>query len=87
MAELVHFICGVLSIACASLLLRNYWRTGSRLLLWTSLCFVFLALNNIFVYVDLVLFTQIDFGGRLVRNALNACAGGIMLFGLIWEIT
>lgn len=85
--EIVHALCGILSIACAFLLLRNYRRTGSRLLLWTSLSFAFLALNNVFVFADLIVFAEMDLGGRFVRNALNSCAGSLMLFGLIWEIT
>jgi len=87
MGELVHAICGILSIACAYLLFQNYRRTGSRLLLWTSLSFTFLALNNVFVFADLIVFAELDLGGRIVRNGLNSCAGGVMLFGLIWEIT
>jgi hypothetical protein len=87
MAEVVHAICGILSIACAVLLLRNYRRTGSRLLLWAGLSFTFLALNNVFVFVDLILLADVELGGRVVRNGLNSCAGGVMLFGLIWEIT
>jgi hypothetical protein len=87
MAELVHVICGILSVACAVLLLRNYRRTRSRLLLWTSLSFAFLALNNVFVFADLIVFADVELGGRIVRNGLNSLAGGVMLFGLIWEIT
>ena len=47
MAEPIYFLCGVTSVACAVLLFRAFARTGVRLLLWSSLCFLGLALNNL----------------------------------------
>ena len=87
MAELVLFFCGILSVACAFLLYRSYRQNGSRLLLWTAVSFSFLAAANIFVCFDSVIFTEVDMGGILVRNALNATASGVLLFALVWEIS
>lgn len=87
MAELVHFSCALLSVACAVLLYRNYRRTQTRMLLWSSLCFAFLALNNIFVCADLIVFPEVDMGGRFVRNGLSAIAASLMLYGLIEELS
>ena len=45
---------------CAGLLTRSYLANRSRLLLWSTLCFVGLALNNILLFVDLVLVPTAD---------------------------
>lgn len=36
------------------LLLRGYRASRTRLLFWASLCFGFLAINNVVLYIDLV---------------------------------
>ena len=45
----VYLLCFATSSACAYLLARSYARTGTRLLLWSALCFLFLAANNLAV--------------------------------------
>lgn len=55
MAEIVYALCALTSVACAVLLVRGYLRSRMRLLLWCALCFVGLALNNVGLFVDLVL--------------------------------
>jgi hypothetical protein len=72
------------SIGCMWLLLRAYARNRVRLLFWTGLCFVFLSVNNVVLFVDvIVLPTQVDL--RLVR--LGAALVGIacLLYAFIWE--
>lgn len=87
MAESVYVLCALMSFACAFLLLRAHSVSGSRLLLWSGLCFGFLALNNIVLVVDLVILPEIDFQGSIWRNGIGAVAGSLLLFGLIWELT
>lgn len=87
MAELVYCLCALMSIACAFLLARGYKNTRSQLLLWSSLCFGFLALNNSILFIDLVIFPELEFNGMLWRNLMSAIAGSLLLFGLIWELT
>lgn len=41
------------SLACMVLLFRAYAASGVRLLLWSGLCFVFLSLNNVLLFLDL----------------------------------
>jgi hypothetical protein len=65
------------------LLARSYWRTGTRLLLWSALCFLFLAANNLVVIMDLILLPTYDF--RLARLLLSLAALGVLLFGFIWD--
>ena len=80
----VYLLCFLTSSACALLLARSYWRTGARLLLWSALCFLFLAGNNLMVVVDLLLLPDLDF--RLVRHLLSLAAVGVLLFGFIWDL-
>ncbi|HWF98927.1 MAG TPA: DUF5985 family protein [Steroidobacteraceae bacterium] len=84
MAEAVYILCAVTSILCAVLLLRGYHATRTRLLFWASLCFVFLALNNVILYFDLVVLPpQIDL--FWYRNAAAAAGMLVLVFGLAWE--
>ena len=57
----VYLLCFATSSACAWLLTRNYRRTGARLLLWSAICFLFLAANNLAVVVDLLVVPYRDF--------------------------
>ena len=60
MAELIYVLCAVTSTLCAVLLTRSYLRTRSRLLLWSALAFVGLAINNILLFIDLTNVTHVD---------------------------
>ena len=81
---LVYTLCFLTSSACALLLARNYRRTGARLLLWSALCFLFLALNNFVVIIDLLVLPDWDF--RATRLALSLAAISLLLFGFIWDL-
>lgn len=71
------------SLACTILLLRGYANSGVRLLLWSGLCFVFLTFNNVFLFLDLVVFPTIDFRPyRLASALIGIC---FLLYGFIWE--
>jgi len=80
---IVYALCLATSAACAWLLGRTYRRTGVRLLLWSALCFVLLALNNLFVILDLLVIHQVDLG--LIRVSLSVAAVSVLLFGFIWK--
>ena len=83
MAEAVYLLCAVTSSLCAVLLLRAYARTGTRLLLWSGLCFFGLALNNALLVVDLMIVPDTDLSTwRLVPAVLGVA---LLLYGLIWE--
>ncbi len=83
MAEAVYLLCAATSLACAVLLLRGYLRTGTRLLLWSGLCFVGLALNNVILSVDLIVVPHTDLSTwRLVPAAVGIL---LLLYGLVWE--
>ena len=84
MAEAVYILCAITSILCAMLLLRGYRATRTRLLFWASLCFVFLAINNVILYFDLVILPpQIDL--FWYRNIAALIGMLLLLFGLTWD--
>lgn len=90
MAEAVYILCAVTSIACAVMLLRGYSRTKASFLLWSSLCFIGLAINNALLFVDLVLYAGVDLNflgvGLVIWRSVAALIGLILLlFGLVWD--
>ena len=81
MAFIVFLLCAVTSLACAVLLMRGYIRSRQRLLLWSSLCFTGLFLNNVLLLLDSRLSADLA-----SLRTLPALAGVIMLlYGLIWD--
>ena len=83
MPSLVYSLCAVTSVWCAVLLLLRYRVQRERLLLWSALCFGGLALNNLLLFADYVVFPALDFS--LYRSAAAAAAMLVLLAGLIWE--
>jgi hypothetical protein len=83
MVETVYLLCAATSGACALLLLRAYHRTGTRLLLWSSLCFVGLTLNNALLIVDLIVVPDVDLSTWRLVPAVAGVA--LLLYGLVWE--
>lgn len=80
----VYSLCFLTSSACAWLLGRSYSRTGARLLLWSSLCFLLLGANNLLLVVDLLVFPTLDL--RLGRLLLALAAASVLIFGFIWDL-
>jgi hypothetical protein len=83
MGVVVYLLCAAAALGCTVLLFRAYRQVGTRLLLWSAICFACLTLNNALVAIDLVVFPATDL--FLLRN-LAALAGIVaLLYGLIWE--
>jgi hypothetical protein len=80
MAEIVYLLCALTSVLCAGLLVRSY---RGRLLLWSTLCFVGLAANNILLFVDVVLVPEIDL--RMLRSLAAILGLTTLVIGLVWE--
>jgi len=81
---LVYGLCFATSSLCAWLLARNYARTRMRLLLWSALCFLLLALNNLVVVIDTLLVPSFDL--RALRLLLSLTAVSVLLFGFVWDL-
>ena len=84
MPEIVYVLCALTSVLCAGLLIRSYRQNRSRLLLWSTLCFIGLALNNILLFVDLVV-TGPDVDLQLLRSLTALGALATLVIGLVWE--
>ena len=82
-ASLVYLLSLGTSAVCAALLARAYLRTRTRLLLWSALCFALLALNNLFVVVDILVLPERDL--TLLRDISSLIGISILLYGFIWE--
>lgn len=83
MGEIVYALCAVTSFACAALLWRGYRRSGSRFLLWCSICFVALTANNLTLFADLVLLSDVNL--LLLRTILALIGMLALLYGMIWD--
>jgi hypothetical protein len=83
MAETVYLLCALTSVVCAVMLFRGYRASRGRLLFWSSLCFAGLALNNVLLFLDLVLVPQLDLTPW--RSAIALVALMMLLIGLVWE--
>ena len=83
MAVLVYVLSALASLACTVMLLRGWIRTRERFLLWAGLCFGALVLNNVLLYVDLVIVPEIDLS--VARSAVALAGISMLLFGLIWN--
>ena len=80
----VYSLCFLTSSACAWLLARSFGRSGARLLLWSCLCFVLLAANNLVLIVDMLVLPGFDL--RIWRLLLSLAAVSVLLFGFVWDL-
>lgn len=80
---IVYCLCFLTSALCAGLLGRMFVRNGARMLFWSAACFVLLAIANLIVIFDMLVFPQIDF--RLARLWLSLAAVSVLLFGFTWD--
>ena len=79
----LYSLAALTSLACMLLLFRAYARTGLRLLFWSALCFVGLSANNLLLFLDLIVFPDLDL--RLWRLAAALAGLLALLYGFIWE--
>ena len=82
-AKVIYLLCATTSLLVAAVLLRQYLKRRTRLLLWSVATFAGLAANNVVVYVDLVMFTGVDLS--LYRGITGAAAMMTMVYALVWE--
>ena len=79
----LYGLCMFTALLCAWLLLQAYQKTRYRLLFWCSLFFSMAALNNVFLVVDKLIFSDIDL--TVYRYAVALLGLFVLLPGLILE--
>jgi len=62
--------------------MRAYAKNGGRLIKWTAFCFAGLALNNVLLALDHVVFEQSTLPWRAIPAAIGLCA---LAYGLLRE--
>jgi hypothetical protein len=81
---LVYALCALTALLCAVLMARGYLRNPSRLLLYSALCFAGLALNNILMFADLIVFPESDLS--ILRHTVALVALAVLIYGFVWEL-
>jgi hypothetical protein len=84
MPTVVYSLCFLTSAICAGLLFRAYFRTQAKLLFWSAIAFICLAVNNFFVLGDMILFPDINL--LPARYAAAFAAVCVLIYGFIWEV-
>ena len=79
----VYVLCALTSFAAMLLLLRSYMQNRTRLLLWSALCFIGLAVNNLLLLIDILVLPDVDL--LPLRQLSSMAAVGVLLYGFIWE--
>jgi len=82
MAETIYLLCAATSVLCAVLLFNGYRASRTRLLFWSCLCFIGLALNNVLLFIDLVV-VKPDLS--LLRTSVAVASMLSLCLGLVWE--
>ena len=83
MPEVVYLLCAATCLACAVMLFRGYAKTRVALLFWSALCFVGLTVDNIVLYVDVIVVPEVDL--TMIRRWPGLIAMLLLLYGLVWE--
>lgn len=83
-AAIVYILCFLTSAACAWLLGRSYRDNRTGLLFWSSICFGFLAANNLVLVLDLVVIPDLDL--RIIRLLLALGAVTTLIWGFIGQV-
>ena len=89
LAVAVYLLCAGTSLECAVLLFRGYRRSGAHFLVWSSLCFCCLTLNNLILFIDRVLLPDVTgfLGVEFViwRSSVALVGLALLLYGLVWD--
>jgi len=80
----VFLLIFVTCVVCLALLVVAYRRTRTRLLLWSAICFVFLAINSALIVLDLLILPDMNL--QLYRHLATLTAISVLLIGFIWDV-
>ena len=80
--KVLLYITAILSsLACTVLLFRGYERRRIPLMMWSAICFAGLTINNVALFLDLVIFPDINL--RLLRLVPALAGLSALLYGFI----
>ena len=85
MSVAIYVLCAAAALLCAILLGLGARRVRSRMLVWSAICFGFLALANIVLVLDFVVFPGPDVVLWPVRQGLSLVAVSALIYGLVME--
>ncbi|GAB6195337.1 DUF5985 family protein [Lysobacter xanthus] len=83
MNTLIYTLCALAALACAVMLGLGARRVGSRMLVWSAICFALLAAANVVLVLDFVVFPGLALWP--LRQGLSLLAVGSLVYGLIME--
>jgi hypothetical protein len=83
MPGIIYILAAATCLLCTVLLLRAYANQRSRLLLWSGICFAGLMLENIILFLDMVVIHDIDLS--IVRTTIGLGSLSLLVFGMVWE--
>lgn len=83
MSGFIYLLSAGTCLLCSALLFRTYLQKHVRLLMWSGLCFLGLTLENVAMYVDVVIVPDVDLS--IWRKLPGLVSLSLLLFGLIWE--
>lgn len=79
--ELIYILCAATCLTCFALLLRGYFRSRARLLLWCSAAFFAFSVSNILLVFDMVI--SPGQGLSMARTLATFLGLVLMMCGLI----
>lgn len=85
MPGLVYLLGAAISVASGLLLLRAAAKQGGGLLLWSSVCFFGMAVNNVLMYLNFVVFVSVDLD--VWPHVASLVSVVILNLALIWHAT
>ncbi len=80
---IIYLLCSGTALACCVLLFRGHRQSRAGLLFWSGLCFATLGLENFVLFLDKIIFLQVDLWWA--RTSLSLLAVVFLLYGLIWK--
>jgi hypothetical protein len=83
MAALIYSLCAAVAALCTFLLLRAWTASRYRLLLWTGVCFAALTATNVLLFLDKIVFPEVDL--TLPRMLVTLTGMAVLLYGLVWD--
>jgi hypothetical protein len=82
-AAILYSLCALIALFCAVMLLRSFKRTGYELLRWSSYCFFGFTVNNVLLFMDRVVFPDVDM--HLWRLLTALISVGLLVYGLVFK--